>query len=84
MKSTSVMVRKVCRMKVLNSALLFFSVTFSGFAESSAKIGEVTPYGECFDGFMPTFLRHIGTRQMDGPAYVAKVNAVFEYQGPHG
>lgn len=57
-----------------------FSTVLSIVPEGKKKVennGELSPYGECFDGYMPTFIRHIGTRQIDGPAFVAKVIKVL-------
>ncbi|CAD6192829.1 unnamed protein product [Caenorhabditis auriculariae] len=43
---------------------------------SSEGIGDVSPYGECFDTFTPTFVRTIGTRVSGSSTFVAKVDMV--------
>ncbi|PIC34461.1 hypothetical protein B9Z55_014100 [Caenorhabditis nigoni] len=68
---------KVCRMKVVRNFLLFSILSFSVFSkQKEANVGILSPYGECFEGFTPTFIRRVGTRHIDGPAFVAKIDMV--------
>ncbi|CAI2350814.1 unnamed protein product [Caenorhabditis sp. 36 PRJEB53466] len=57
--------------------LLFITPLLSGNAQANpGNEGELSPFGECFDGYIPTFIRHTGTRHIDGPAFVAKIDMV--------